>query len=353
MAKRSGKARHPVTMQINTYPLDLPHLPRSIAHQMRTFGSQVDRTIVTVDVRAPQSGRYKGDAKGERYARCLEELRALYGEFERKYENLSFVEVDYSAEAKSAVSRFFFDRETIPDKAWDGGPFYCYFYGLRSAGEGYVLHMDGDMLFGGQSQAWIGEAIDLLREREDLLLVSPLAGPPHPDGLKGAHLNATADYTTETVGGRKAYRFRTVSTRIFLMDIARFQRKIGSLPLERPALSQRLRAFLLGNPPEALSAEMVLTNSVKAAGLGNMHFLGSGEGMYSLHPPFHFPAFHDALPGIIDRIERGDIPEGQRGDYDINQAMFDLSAAYRQHAGHRRAARRLRDAAHYWAARLG
>ncbi|WP_193177186.1 hypothetical protein [Oricola nitratireducens] len=352
MTARSGKVQHPVTMQINTYPLDLPHLPHSLAHQMRTFGGQVDRTIVTVDVRAPQSGRYKGDTKGDRYAESLKKVRQLYREFEAKYDNLSFEEVDYGADAKSAVSRYFFGRDSIPDKAWDGGPFYCYFQGLKSAGDGYVLHMDADMLYGGQSQTWIAEGIDLLQRREDLLFVSPLAGPPHPDGLKGAHVNASHAFRAETIGDRPAYRFRTVSTRIFLMDMARFKARIGSLPLDPPAFSQRLRGFLLGNPIEALSAEWVLSNALEANGLGNMHFRGSGAGMYSLHPPLHFPAFHDALPDIIARIERDDIPDEQRGDYDINNSMFDLSSARQQHVWHRRARRRLKDAVAYWTGRV-
>ncbi|MCX7304370.1 MAG: glycosyltransferase family 2 protein [Hyphomicrobiales bacterium] len=352
MTSCSGTARQGVTMQINAYPLDLPHLPHSLAHQMRTFGGQVDRTIVTVDVRMSQSGRYKGDTRGERYAESLKKIRALYTEFEALYDNLSFVEVDYGKDAKTAVSRYFFDRDAIPDKAWDGGPFYCYFDGLKSAGEGYVLHMDADMIFGGQSQSWIAEAIDLLRRREDLLFVSPLAGPPHPEGLKGGHVNAGDFYKTEMIGGRPAYRFRSVSTRIFLTDMARFKTRIGALPLDRPDASQRLRAFLLGNPPEALSAEMVLSNALDAHGLGNLHLRGSGDGMYSLHPPYHFPAFHEALPGIIERIERGDIPDAQRGDYDINNSMFDMSPASSQHRWHRRARRRLKDIGAYWSARV-
>ncbi|PHP65122.1 capsular biosynthesis protein [Zhengella mangrovi] len=349
---RPRDLRLPVTMQINTYPLDLPHFPVSLAHQLRTFAGQVDRVIVSVDVRPPQSGRYKGDTKGERFVRSLEAMRALYPVFEMQHNNLSFVEVDYSPAAKADVAGYFFGRDDIPDKAWDGGPFYCYFHGLRAAGPGYVLHMDADMLFGGQSQAWIAEAVDLLRQREDLLFVSPLAGPPHPEGLKGAHANATHAYRRETVDGRPAWRFNSVSTRIFLMDMARFESRIGHLALERPSKSQRLRAFLLGNPPQALSAEMVLSNTLKAHGMGNMHFLGSAEGMYSLHPPFHFEAFHKALPDLVARIERGEIPEGQRGDYDLNPSMVDLTPGLANHVWHRRARRRLSDVAAYWRTRF-
>ena len=344
--------RRPITMQINTYPLDLPHFRHTLEHKMRAFGGQVDRTIVTVDVRPPQSGRYKGDPKAERYTKSLEAFRALYSELEARYRNLKFLEVDYSPETKSAVSNLFMGREGMPDKAWDGGPFYCYFQGIHSAGDGYVLHMDADMLYGGLSQTWVLEAVDLLQRREDLLTVGPLAGPTHPDGLKGAHTEAFHAYDKEIIDGRTAYRFHFISTRIFLIDMQRFKSHVGSLVINKPPFYRRLSGALLGNPTDVRSAEMVLSETIQAKDLGNMHFLGSGEGMYSLHPPHHTPAFHQALPDLIARVERGEIPDAQLGDYDINDSMFDFSEARRQHAKVKRLKRRLRDVVTYWTARL-
>lgn len=340
-----------VTMQINTYPLDLPHFEATLDHKMRTFGSQVDRTIVTVDVRPPQSGRYKGDPKANRYMHSLETFRGLYPILEDRYENLSFHEVDYSAAEKKVVSDYFLGSEEMPDKAWDGGPFYCYFQGILEADSDYVLHMDADMLFGGQSQTWVEESIALLQQREDLLFTSPLPGPPHPGGLKGKHDGADHAFDEDTVDGRLAYRFHFVSTRVFLMDMKRFKALVGTLHLDTPPLTYRLRGKLLGNPIKALSAEQVLSLTLQRHRLGNMCFEGAGDGMYSLHPPFHFPAFHAALPDLIERIEQGDIPDGQRGDYDINDSLFDMSEARQQHARHRRIKRRLKDMVTHWTTR--
>jgi hypothetical protein len=83
---------------------------------------------------------------------------------------------------RRAVSKLFFGSNIIPDKAWDGRPFYPYFYGLFVAKADYIMHMDGDMMFGGGSQTWISEAIDLLKARPDILFSGPLPGPPHPAG---------------------------------------------------------------------------------------------------------------------------------------------------------------------------
>ena len=79
---------------------------------------------------------------------------------------LQITDVDYSETAQRAVARYFFDREAIPPKAWDGGYFYSLFYGLFAANARYVMHFDGDMMFGGGSKTWMQEAIAWLNRYE-------------------------------------------------------------------------------------------------------------------------------------------------------------------------------------------
>jgi hypothetical protein len=42
-------------------------------------------------------------------------------------------------------------------------------------------------------------------------------------------------------------------------------------------------------------------------------------------PALRSEAFYGALPEVIRRVEAGEIPAGQRGDYDLNDAL--VSAA--------------------------
>ena len=51
--------------------------------------------------------------------------------------------------------------------------------------------------------------------------------------------------------------------------------------------------------------------------------------MWSLHPPHRSALFYERLPELINAVEREDIPDGQRGDYDINGSMIDWSSAQR------------------------
>ncbi len=340
----------PIVLQINTYPLDLPYFEASFHHQMRAFYDQVDRVILSVDTLQSQSGRYKGTDKGMRYEQCLADMRSLCSSLQQTYPKLQVRDVDYSPDEIRHVAKMFFGCDTMPLKAWDGGPFYCYFHGLSLVPDAYVLHMDADMLFGGQSQSWIAEAVETLRDDEKLLFVSPLAGPPHPDGLRGGHLGAP--FVTEQAFGNKAYRFADVSTRVFLMDMFRFRQDVAPIGLKAPEFSERLRALLLGNPPDVISAELVLSAAMAARGLGNLHLFGSDGGLYSLHPFFHTEAYCKALPDLIRRIETDDIPEAQRGDYELNASMFDWGDALRKHRKIARVSRRLYDAGSYWRSRI-
>jgi hypothetical protein len=65
----------------------------------------------------------------------------------------------------------------------------------------------------------------------------------------------------------------------------------------------------------------MLSRVMSARGMLRVDFLGRPPGMWSLHPPVHSEAFYRLLPDLIRRIETGDIPNGQRGDYDLNDSM--------------------------------
>jgi len=52
--------------------------------------------------------------------------------------------------------------------------------------------------------------------------------------------------------------------------------------------------------------------------------------MWSLHPPYRSEEFYRELPRLVEQIEAGSVPDAQRGDYDINDSMFDWSSARRR-----------------------
>jgi hypothetical protein len=118
-----------------------------------------------------------------------------------------------------------------------------------------------------------------------------------------------------------AWQFSTVSTRIFLLDVARFRERVQALPVIPPALHLRLKALRHGNPPQAIPAEAILSTVLRQHGLHRVDMLGSGSGMWSLHPTSRTTTFFQGLPDLIARVEAGDIPDAQRGEFDVHDVL--------------------------------
>jgi hypothetical protein len=296
----------------------------------------VDRIVVTIDTHQSRSGRYRVDNFNEN----LRKLRQIVQEASRVHPRLQVSDVDYSDEMREAVARHFFGIDSIPIKAWDGGPFYSYFYGLYVADAQYVMHLDGDMMFGGGSKTWIREAIACMEERPDVLVTAPFPGPPRVDGEIFGHqlhedFNKGVEYTKEALP-HEAYRHMHVSTRAFMIDLNRLSEKVGFLPCEPPTRAQRLKASLLGNPPDVREAEVLLSHTMQSSKLYRIDLLGTQPGLWSLHPPYRSEEFYRRLPELISTVEIGNVPEGQRGHYDLNDSMIDWSQARAASHWHRR-----------------
>ncbi len=320
-----------VVLQINTHPNDVRHVEHSLAHQIRVWERQVNRILVILDLHRSQAGRYRIDNHDSN----AREIRLILQKLQSK-SHFDVEEVDYRTETKAKVARAFFGTDEIPDKAWDGGPFYSYFYGLWLAGGDYVLHMDSDMLFGGCSQTWIAEAIATLEKRSDLLFAAPFSGPPRPDMQLFGQDSRGEGRIKQDPHLQKAYLFPAVSTRIFLSGLPILRLRVGTLDMTLPTLSQRLRSLLIGNSPYVTEAETLLSINMRAHGLARVDMLGSGTGMWSLHPPYRSDLFYQELPRLIERIEHGDVPDAQCGHYDVHDSMIDWSAQRRMDRRYRR-----------------
>jgi hypothetical protein len=309
-----------VTLQINVAPTDLLHAADILPHQLRQWGGQVAEILFTYDLHRTQRGGRFGEGWEERRA----PMTALLDDLSRAEPNARVVEVDYSPERVREVAAIFTGGSQIPEKDTKGAPFYPYFYGLHEAGNDLVLHLDSDVMFGGCSQGWIAEASALLAANSDVLACSPLPGPPRDDGGLRRESAPRFDHSSP------AFRFGTLSSRLFLIDRRRMRERLLPLPLLGPvrALS-RVKAALHGNPPYR-AAELVISEGMSRAGLCRVDLLGAAPGMWSLHPPYRSERFYRELPRLLERIEGGDVPDAQRGDYELNDSMFNWSGARRR-----------------------
>jgi hypothetical protein len=326
-----------VVLQINMHPNDARHVAHVLPHQIRTWGGQVDRIVIALDLHRSRAGRYRNNDFDQNYRAIMKVLERTSG-----VGRVEVAEVDYSPDVRREVARSFFSSATIPDKAWDGGPFYSYFYGLWASRAAYVMHMDSDMLYGGGSSYWLTEAIEELDRRPELIFMAPLSGPPRKDHRLLGQRGWSSGLVKRDAELPDAYLFGTVSTRVFLMGSSQLRERMGALALTAPRATQRMRARVMGNPPQALEAETVLSQNMQARGLARMDMLGTGKGMWSLHPPFRSELLYRELPRLIEDVEDGRIPAEQRGRYDVHDSMIDWSEQRRANARHRRWMRHVR-----------
>jgi hypothetical protein len=309
-----------VTLQINVAPVDLPHATHILPHQLRQWGGQVQEILFTFDLHRTTRGGHFGEGWEERQA----PMRQLLDDLCADRPDARVAEVDYASEKMSEIADVYTAGSPIPAKDTKGAPFYPYFYGLHEAHNDLVFHLDSDLMFGGSSQTWIDEARGLLADHPHVLACSPLPGPPTADGRLRRQTAQPFEYSSP------AWLFKTLSTRLFLIDRQRLRERLLPLRLLGPARAiSSAKARLHGNPPYR-AAELVISEAMADAGLYRVDFLGASPGMWSLHPPYRSEEFYGELPQLIERIETGDIPDAQCGDYELNDSMFDWSRARRR-----------------------
>ncbi len=300
-----------VTLQISLAPSDVRHAKHLLPHQARVWRDQVAEILLTIDMHR----------SGGRFSESWQQGASLIRPLAESIEGARVIEVDYSPVARDRVAAEFFGGRAVPLKDHRGGPYYSYFFGLSAAQHDFVLHADSDMFFGGGSGTWLREATENLAAHPEVIIAAPLPGPPRPDG------RLTWLQSEPEPGTAHTFHFHEMSTRVFLLSRRRFHEQIGALRPRRPtAWKNVLLAALDGNPPQELP-ERLFSAEMRRRGLVRRDFLGRDPGMWSLHPPYRCAEFYRLLPELVRRVESGDVPDGQRGDHDLNDTMVDWSEA--------------------------
>lgn len=302
-----------VTLQISLAPSDYQHIQFLLKHHYNTFVNQVSEILLTYDTHKSK-GRFSIN-----WEENNNKMWDFLINFKNTHNKIRLVKIDYSKEKKLEIAQKYFNRKNIPAKDWRGGPFYTYFFGLLEAKNDFVFHIDSDMFFGGISQTWIKEAIELYTEDPKILFINPLAGPPKENG----ELNNQkyVNYKNKNY----YFSFDAMSTRLFLVDKKRLLLK-PILHIYTLKFREIIRAIYKKNPPfklpeEILSAYMIKNNFIR------VDFKGSEPGMWSLHPPYRTEQFYKDLPLIIKKIETNQVPDTQKGCYDIVDELVDWCEA--------------------------
>jgi hypothetical protein len=301
-------------MQITLIPSDLEEARHLLPHQLRTWAAQVDEILCLVDV-PPER------LKQEETRSALAELGEFLDQQRLLHPQLAWRLVDYSPEAVAAVEATFYGGRPVPVYDCRNRPIYAYLHLLLAVRHDLVFHIDGDMMFGGASQTWMAEALDQLARRPEILACNPLPGPPRSDGqLLSQRYRPTPEPDTPF-----AYRFPTLSYRVFLLDRRAMAERLAPLRDEWPPLPRSVRALLRRRTRPHALLEQVIAHAMMRRGQYRLDFLGQAPGMWSLHPRYRTERYKRVLPDLIRLVEAGAVPQAQRGEYDLQDAMLGMA----------------------------
>jgi hypothetical protein len=282
---------------------DIPFMMQTIPHLVKMCQFDfVERTLV-IDT-APLSKNYSqrpGIGSQEQLQDCCEKLLAM-GVVNH------LAQIDYSPAYRQRVYQKHFGFDLRMTHNYRGYPILGSIFALESAQGDYVLHFDSDMLlYQSPHYNWIEAGMAVLRDRPEVLFVSPLSGPPSVDGRLQQR---QVSYEHDAAG---FYAFRDFTSRKFLVD----RRKLEQvLPIDPVWLSWKRRLWSrLTGESALLNWEIMISNCLKQKGYLRADL--DAPGAWTLHTPDHGAGFIAALSQVIERVESGNYPPEQAGDYDL------------------------------------
>jgi glycosyltransferase involved in cell wall biosynthesis len=298
----------PVAAVVKACALDVPFLEITLPHMLRQARFRFVERLLVLDRRRTFAGKYQSRGRGGEgeLDRVVADLLAA-GHVDR------VVEVDSETDHARGVMARYFGKRGAPAYAATGGPIYATLLGLEEAPVDHVVQFDSDMLFHAAGPSWVEAGLAKLQADDSVWVVMTHAGPPAgPLGATSSlgSLNSRRSRWDARLG---AWRCHTVSTRYFLTDRRRLHGKLAPVPMAGGCA-----------PLEICIGRAMQRHRASRANLAL-------EGSWDLHPYSHEAPFPEWAEAIAAAVERGDVPRGQRGKYDLRldlpqerQAWADL-----------------------------
>jgi hypothetical protein len=303
------------TLSVTVASTDAPFLGLMLPHIGRASHFPFARFQVFADLE-PVSATFVRRPPGsiDELRRSLEKLRA-----EGVIDEVIGVEADSALAREAWKGRL--RRRPAHIRDYRGSPIASYLLSLALCPTRYLLHLDADMLVHqpADARSWVQTGIELLEANEDIAAVLPLSGPPHPAG----RLHQRVPYTRDPRG---FYRFRSFTSRIFLVDRTRIE---GLYPLDPGWPVATPPGRMLGNVLHRLRGqstlptwELMMERAMRGRGWYRADLMGPA---WSLHPHARGEEFVRLLPRIVADVEAGRFPPEQAGRYNMN---FDAWRAW-------------------------
>jgi hypothetical protein len=297
------------TLSILAGPGDLPFFAQIVRHLVSVNRFPFSERILVVDTE-PRKGPHAPNHAG-----LLERFRMECERLRRDSVVDAVVELDLSHDRAwhRRLAQRHFQRNVRETRDFRGVPLFGWISSLDHSEATYHLHFDSDILLHQEPNfCWVREAVRVLRDRADVMFVSPLPGPPAENG----ELNQPEATFRHEDG---LFLFKTFSSRRFLLDRSRFNKL---LPLEFAYASRRHRllSYLNGKSGVCNWEQMV------GAALARSEYFRAhldSPNAWSLHAPDHGPRFIEMLDVLIASVEQGRFPQAQAGNYDLDLDLWE------------------------------
>lgn len=296
------------TLSINICLTDLPFLSHTIPHIVKSCRYPFVERMLVIDT-APMKGRYRNNSS---LPNMIELEKAAQELVNQGYID-TVVKVDYKPKVLISIIKKHLGHSIWETHDFRDAPIYAYLYAYEVAQGDYFLHFDADMLlYQAAGYNWIEAGIEYLKKYPEILTVTPLPGPPDKN------LNLKQQEVSYKYDLRGFFTFKEFTARRYLLDRRRFDDCLP-LPLSYISWKRRLASYLTRH--SALERwEGMLTNKLLASKYIRADI--ASPKAWTLHALEHGTKFLELLPDIITRIEQGDYPAGQTGDYDLQLELW-------------------------------
>jgi hypothetical protein len=274
-----------VSFTVNVCNADAPYLLQTLRHMIRQLNFPFAERVATYDP-GRQVGRYASRMQGTRteVEGILETLLV-----ERVVDRVDVI--PWTEEDQRNIALKYFDDPDIESTDFRGAPIYQYLYAMNACSGDYLFHVDSDMLFYRQGErSWVHEALDLFRCEPQVIVATPQGGPPKAR----SRLERITGLSFERKAQSQWHRADSISTRYFLMDMARFR---SCLPLQQ------------AEPNESLEKTFFHTFTQN----GYQRWSMNGYAHWAIHPFSHDENYLHYLDDLIWAVENGVYPFKRNG----------------------------------------
>ncbi len=310
----------PCTLVVNVSTNDVTLVRSALPHLLRTHKAKFSDVVVLVDETSP-TGRLTGNRSPCSLQQLRDELATL------RKAGLDFREVALDLGEASVRGTFekWFGTSRVSLRCAGGTPIYAFLFGLEQAKTRYRLHVDSDMLFFDPGpNSWIAAAIAVLERHDRVIFVTQMMGPPALDGTDHEFLPPHR----KEFGLRVSHAF---STRCFLYDDQKLQSFLPLVPARFRFPRSVIYRLMRGSAFKPL--EQMIELQQENACLYRCAL--EAEFGFNLHAWNKAFFEDDKIQGTIEDIERGHVPDAQRGSANLLSVWQSPASAMHQSGGSR------------------